>query len=354
MLALLYEIISQLGNLLALVNVLRGQGTKQAVENIPYEIDTATQELLAIQQDSSISNAAIRSTIDTNATLATAQYDDLVVRLGLLQTSAGPVTLPTVPPAGYGSTDVTGVPDAVWGFLDPVNNTDVLDLLSRAGYFAFLANAGFRLSLVQSPHFYVEANDQYGDPGGMAGPPGVPWNPVDILAGETLIANLQRQMPTWSWTDADNYPFHASEPVTAFHWTVYCDLTPEDFALLEAQLHPKLLVLPPVWPGLDNVTLGSSVALAPNLTIAEPMDGVIIALSSVPSPRGYYSYDGLKAYQQIGALTFLSDNGDAEYIQALGFTEQVYAPKLMVRAAAVKIRTSPGVTGTVTPWVIGT
>ena len=175
-----------------------------------------------------------------------------------------------------------------------------------------------------------------------------------LLPGETLIANLQRQMPTYGWDDSAGYPYVALTPTPTNVQNIWCDLTPQDFAFLEAELHPHPLVTPPVWPGLSNITLGGAVALAPSLTLTQPMDGVIIELSSVPSPRGFYSYDGLKAYQQIGALTFLSDNGDAEYIQSLGFTEQVYAPKLMTHAAAVKIRTTPGVEGTVTPWVIDT
>jgi hypothetical protein len=82
------------------------------------------------------------------------------------------------------------------------------------------------------------------------------------------------------------------------------------------------------------------------------MDGVIVSLTSVPTVRGFYAFDGLLSYRNIGALTFVDDNSDAEYPQTLGFTEAVYLPKAMAHAGAVKIRTVGGIVGTVTPFVI--
>ena len=106
----------------------------------------------------------------------------------------------------------------------------------------------------------------------------------------------------------------------------------------------------PVWPGLAAVTLGTSVALTPLLTLTTPMDGVIVHVTSAPAGQSTYDYDGLTEYRYIGSLAFLNDDGEAEAYQQLGFADAIYSVRTFHRAAAVKLRTYDGIVGTVTPW----
>lgn len=108
--------------------------------------------------------------------------------------------------------------------------------------------------------------------------------------------------------------------------------------------------LPPIWPGITGVRLGTPVALTPMLTLAGPMNGVVVTITSVPAGQGSYDYNGLTEYRYIGSLTFLSDRGDAEHYQQLGFQSAVYTPRTMHSAASVHLRTYAGVSGTITPW----
>jgi hypothetical protein len=98
--------------------------------------------------------------------------------------------------------------------------------------------------------------------------------------------------------------------------------------------------------------LGTPVDISLTFTIDGPLAGVIVALTAYPTLKGHYDYDDYIQALKIGALTFVSDNGDAEYVQALGFMNEVYVPKNMTQAASCKFRTVSGVTGTVTPFTI--
>ena len=82
------------------------------------------------------------------------------------------------------------------------------------------------------------------------------------------------------------------------------------------------------------------------------MHGVRVHLATLPTPLPYYQYGSMTAYGKLGGLTFLSDDGDAETQELLGFVDQVFVPKNMVEAASCEIRVKSGTTGTVTPWTL--
>jgi hypothetical protein len=109
---------------------------------------------------------------------------------------------------------------------------------------------------------------------------------------------------------------------------------------------------PPVWPGFGFATLGSPVALAPTLTITEPMDGVIITLTTIPPRLGSYNFGDARSYVNAGRVAFVDDNGSAEWPLPFSFPQHVISPRNMVRAAACYVSTASGIAGTVTPWVI--
>jgi hypothetical protein len=351
-LSLLYEILSILGALQGIANAILNQGKQQAVENRPYEIDTATQETLAILTDATFGNSVLRSTIDTNAALATLQYNDLVVRIGLLQTAALPVILPTVPPAGYGSPgSVDDISAGIWNDSRWFGGAAASTELERAGEYAFNVGNFHPQQVYYCPYFtfFGPWQDPSLDGGALFTPQPLLSN---ALATDTLLTWLNREAPTYVWTYDPTYTETVQGPTLSGSGLWVCIWTEPEFQADLAARFPKALVVPPVWPGLANVTLGTPVALSTGLTIATPMDGAILELTSVPTVRGFYAFDGLLSYRNIGALTFVDDNSDAEYPQTLGFTEAIYCPKQMSHASAVKIRTVGGIVGTVTPFTI--
>lgn len=109
-------------------------------------------------------------------------------------------------------------------------------------------------------------------------------------------------------------------------------------------------IVPPVWPGLDNVTLGTPVAYADDLTITEPMHGVLLEWTVPPRRTSLYRFGEASYYYRAGRISFGTDNGDMEPPQYLGFANAIYCPTSMVEAASVRIQSESGAEGTVTPW----
>jgi hypothetical protein len=352
MLAILGEILSQIANVLTILGIIRGQTKGVAVEHLPFEIDAATQVLLAVQLSGTVSNAALRSTIDTNAALATLQYNDLLVQIAAAQQATNPVILPTVPPAGYGGPVVSDVADAVWAYALPAGDesgTALQNLWMLVDNWMPPQGQSWPfqpfLKLYVLNPIYPYGGDFY---------PLAALDPTTILPTDATPNDwVDRVYPGYGWTyvSQQNGTLYAyPDTVQSYCWWVLVFPKDQFDAWKGTALLPT--VAAPVWPGLALVTLGTPVALSTALTVAEPMDGVIVELTSVGTARGFYSFDDYTSYRNIGALTFVDDNSDAEFPQNLGFTFAIYTPKQMARASAVKIRTVGGVTGTVTPWTI--
>jgi hypothetical protein len=174
----------------------------------------------------------------------------------------------------------------------------------------------------------------------------------NILTADTLLGWLNREdtLHTWTFDDSGFAGTDLQDELSS--WRFICLLSPQAFALLKGGVPVALTNAAPVWPGLSAVTLGTPVDLADTVTVEGPMDGVIVSLTSVPTTRGHYVYGDLTAWLNIGALTFVDDNGQAEVHQPLNFTGQVYCPKSMVHAGSCKLRVGAGVVGTVTPWSV--
>jgi hypothetical protein len=303
-------------------------------------------------QDATFGLQALRNTIDTNAALATIQYNDLVTRIGTRQESGVAVTLPAVAPGGYGG----------------ASSSDVWDYVPTPGY----PSMGFWQTIGGPPGQHRDANNLSviptasnaegwlvsGDFSNFAegSPTAVDLTPIrldSILATDlTYAAWLARVAPAMTlYYDQGRAAF--DQAGSSYTWHVA--FSPADFQIYQATvlgIGAKKLLLPPVWPGLAKVTTLTPVDLAVGVTITEPMDGVLVEITSVPAVRGWFSFDAVKSYRNIGALTFTTDDGEQEYPQTLGFTSAVYMCKSMVRASGVRIRTSVDVVGTVTPFTI--
>lgn len=108
----------------------------------------------------------------------------------------------------------------------------------------------------------------------------------------------------------------------------------------------------PVWPGLDNVTLGESISIDTGVTIDTPCDGLIIDIQTVPAPVGHYTFDTALSHMHVGAVAFYSDNGAVETAQNFSFDSHVLVPRAIQHPAGCYIRAKAGVVGLITPWTV--
>jgi hypothetical protein len=106
----------------------------------------------------------------------------------------------------------------------------------------------------------------------------------------------------------------------------------------------------PIWPGIENVTLGTPVALVTGTVIDGPMDGVLIHIDSAPSGAGLYLFGAVKSYTHAGSIMFGTDNGDWEFPAKIAVEDHVICPRIMISAGTAKLRVNTGFAGTVTPW----
>jgi hypothetical protein len=356
LLAIAKQILTIVGQILGVVQALQGINTQAAVEHSPYTIETAAYS----------ARDAVIHPVSGNPAL----YAKLLDVLSAIDVPNSVVVLPPTPPVGYGGGDPsetwnTIIPivrlDGSWGSTDTARN----NLVEQTAAAILPAQMGYRDS--RSPSFaltgaspgiileYVRVPQH----GGTYTPPAEPdwtaWNGID-----DLVTFLLAQSPGFYWDyyepmDGNLTPTMAWAGISSGHGCSWrCVVETWMLPLVSGRLTGggASLATPPVWPGLAAVTLGTPVALDTGLTITEPMDGVLVAITSVPGKHSGYTYDDIRSYVHIGALAFFSDNGDMESYQPLSFTAQVYRTRTMARAAGVKVMTPPDVVGTITPWVV--
>lgn len=342
-LQLLQRIISLLQQLLAIAGVIQGATSKSAQENRPFEIDTATQELLAIGVDPTFGPQALRNTIDTNAALATAQYDDVVARLDQLQRADTAVTLPTTPPVGYGSSGSTAA--EIWGY--------ALGTGVEAG--SYLVNAGempgqIAWMQVMWPSVFAPGWS-YGGPWGygLEAHPNTDaltmFDPSTIVATDVTVSGwLDRVYPGHGASyDSLGRPFIV-QPSSDWTWTYFMGSV--EFAEYQAAKNGaagSAALVPPVWPGADFARVGIYVDIANGDGFVEPLDGVLVRVLAVPPGTREFDFVHMVSYGYIGSVSFATDGGEFEFPQSLGPSVAIYTPTTMVTAGAVRFRIKPGV-----------
>ena len=275
-------------------------------------------------------------------------------------------------------TDLSGIPQAVldatidvedWCQLDP--SYPVSWILSNLYQFVQLQTRGNGYAWIGDPHFTLHdcypwtlIANLHGDDGREVYlPPTVDWATYDGSVDLASFLNSIDVRNTWHGygvlgstangcqRELTNQPLDQSYVECHLQWTRTNQLV--NTLTTDVGLLPDQIVGPPVWPGLANVTLGTPVALDSGVTIVTPMDGVVISITGTDPGYGYYyTFDDLRQWRTVGALTFLDDDGHAEGYQALGFVSAVYCPRSIQRAAAVKVKAGHGLAGTITPWTI--
>jgi hypothetical protein len=183
---------------------------------------------------------------------------------------------------------------------------------------------------------------------------------VDL--GDTVLAYLQREYPSYAWTTdgpgssaAQNKVWltHTGSPKTWYYW---CTLTDADLAGIwrEQEIiteEPIIsVVAAPLWPGVAGATMGDEVALTAQLDLAEPMHGIRVHVTTPPTKTGVRSIGGRLMYYGIGECAFYNDQNWVEPWQYMGFTDAIYTPRTMEIASGCLFRVLAGAGGTVTPW----
>lgn len=337
--------INLLNNILNVItgiqNLLGEPAQQHSVDDVLLDTDTIITEL----GDPTIGLAAILGEVQ-------AQAVGILAAIAALPQTGDPVTLPTIPPAGYGGGDLVDIANAVWYFPQtdlPSTPADALVQIARAtnvtGAVDFYQDAGIlRISRIDwsAPGIYITSFSQ------------PVFDPVDILEGETMLACLTRQNPTWTvsypWAPQDYVGLDPTDG-SQVHWITR--FGEAGFNAYRNAIWPLVAAsISPVWPGLARVTLGSPVAITPQMTVVGPMDGVIVEITAVTNNKPALAYDTELSYKFIGGIAFMTDNGDVEPFQPLGWTHAVYSPLRMSEAAGVVLRADPSLVGTITPWVI--
>jgi hypothetical protein len=324
----------------------------QATSDEAQLINANVVNAIAYLSDATYGLAALKTELDDISALITAQTAELETVIGDPQQAGVSVTLPDHPPDGWGIDLAPGM----WGTIDPVTGTSNQDLMSNAG-FAGWFNVHFGIQrLNASPEFAFATYDGYGPLDYSPVFPFVDWSLA--VPGDDLVDFLNANAPGYSWAyDTDPQGCAVGNASLSPFNRVFTVITGMEFTnWLNAGGGPARFnaasPVPVVWPGLTHVTLGDEVALVDGLVVAGPLDGVIVKISGVAYPTGYYPFGSTKSYTKIGAIVFVDDDGEAEMAQPLGLDDNVICPKAMRRAASAVVRVTGGATGTIQPWTV--
>ena len=344
---------------LGLLQQLLGQQQSEALQSTVNSILQAVNAALVLLRqivadlvNPTTGLAAIQAELATFQATTATDFTAVLTAIAATQQTGVPVTLPTHTPAGGTWLDAGNVNSVVWNQPDVFTGTTALSDLSNVAI--FVGNQENRVALPgtdsQPFHWNADLLQTVPYPLVLSNSPVFPL--TSILSTDTLLTFLDTANPgwTWVWEDPSHSWARASDPLS-FSAQWYCDVSAIGFAALKAALFPTT-VTAPVWPGIAGVTLGAVVALANGLVVAGPLSGVLVVVSSVPTPISYYPFGAIKSFVRAGAVIFTSDNGDSEFPQPLGPDDEVVLPKLMSSAASATFRVASGIVGTVQGFTI--
>jgi hypothetical protein len=130
----------------------------------------------------------------------------------------------------------------------------------------------------------------------------------------------------------------------------FCLISEPDFHNIAVGRAPAA----PIWPGVANVTYGTTIPCAESTVIEVPMDGIAILVTSYPATRARWGAAPYLSVYHTGRLAFITDDGAVEPFQYMGWTSAIFTPQTMVRAAGCVIYLEPNVEAAATPWDITT
>lgn len=310
-------------------------------------------KILAILTDPVVGLNALHGELTTVlADLASIQGD--VLALGAPQQTGSPVTLPTTPPSGYGGASASDAATAVWTYTD-FRGLFTPFTIMYALYNYFNGQRQTWAMDVPSSRYFRVSTDILSRPV-VTWPVLAPSGPDTILSTDTDIGvwlNRTQAPLTWIFlTGQQVWQATYAGPPNVY---IQCTMSDAEFRWFQAINAGARVVpiVPPVWPGLANITYGTTVSMdAPGGQLDGPADGYKIVIDAVPSWAGTFSFGPRTSFRNVGAIAFLNDEGEPEFPQTLGFDVVIYCPKDMTTSAGAVYRLNVGYHCTATPFTI--
>lgn len=113
---------------------------------------------------------------------------------------------------------------------------------------------------------------------------------------------------------------------------------------------PPPTLNPNLWPGEENVTLGTEVPLTDGLVITGPLNGVLLTITGYPVRTQKYEFGAINSWSRVGAVIFGTDRDDYERSQTFSLDRQILIPQTMESAASATFRVNEGWEGTAMGW----
>lgn len=242
--------------------------------------------------------------------------------------------------------------DTIWQWRPTVTDEQMYTLLQAAGRFGSrVADIG-AIAVQNAPGFLLTGPWDASDTNELP----TDWPQVDwsgIAADDTLESYLDSADPAHTWTTDEQTGMvsAASTHANSVGWYWVCRLTPAEFEHFKSVATDAGNV-PPTWPGIDAVTLGTPVVITGPTVVDGPMDGLLWETTTAPAGRSRFSVGGNEYAYHAGSLAFVSDNGDIEPYQYIGWDAGLFAARQMKRAASALVAPGRDITGVATPWTI--
>jgi hypothetical protein len=340
-LAILNFVASQIGTILGITQQLQSNTAHGAQEATPYRIDIQVQNIANTTTDLTWGLPALH-----------AQLTAISTALATRQSGSSAVILPSTPPTGYGANN-SAIATAIWTYVLPSGAdtgdalNDVYGSAEALGGQTFVSLPGFPWIVGYSLDNWQNLNDQNTYPPAILDASTILSTDASILAW----ANRAHHGPL-GWTNTSfrgtTVPMQLDQNTSNVKWII--NMTHAQFLTFQAA--PAAILVPPVWPGLAKVTLGTAVAMSDGLTVTGPLHGVIVHITAVAYPAPFYPFGALKSFSRIGGIVFVDDNGQADYSQPIALENGVICPRTMTRASSAILRLQSGGIGTITPWSI--
>lgn len=350
--ALLGQIVSRLATAIGLVNGLQtilnqvsGQVSNTALQTTLLDTENEVTLVYAVVNDPAYGNDAILTAI-------TAQTTELLAAITTTQQSGSPVTLPTVPPPGYGGSGASAFD--VWNDSgDSSVYGDGTKGFALGGLLNYFQDSSDNSFIPITNNLWVGLHYGSIDPNypSFTGPfPDI--DPTTILSTDATIGDWLNRTTGFTWVLNDQVWTTYDVPGDLPDSWLLCTMNELQFANFKAAGVTTTVLVPPVWPGLDNVTFGPVQSLVDGLTIPGPLHGIFLIITAVPYPIGYYAFGDIKSYTKVGGVVFVAGTEYAEQSQPLGLQANIVCPKSMVEADFAVLRLQSGVVGVVYPWTI--
>ena len=181
----------------------------------------------------------------------------------------------------------------------------------------------------------------------------------DIQPTDTRLTWLQRTEPQFTWQTMGWHDSPMAYTLETNLARFILDLTEAEFNTLKAPTAPPVVLPADRYPGPGLVTWGTPLAFddhtkldAATYGVDGKMDGVLVLITATPPTLGLQQVEDVRNYFRLGWLVFEDEDANTDRLQWFGPDRAVYVPEAFASPANVVVSCKPGVSGTITPWVV--